>query len=254
MDSNSLTKTNNWSGRNEVTETSGRLHPLWPQIKWLHTPRTTDHRHNRQDRRIQTELAFTLAKNSTKPNPFEIIPLQTRRKENNWKTEEALARAAVSLGTERIKGSNSWCLWWYDDDDPFTKAFSAFETFCCDKINEVMYKFKIYVLVCSVAIFYLFSFSILHWDCTVMWLSIFIHLIHKSLQRLYSTLYNDVCIMQTNDRCYVSKEAARIVNSGYVMCVFMWYSFCFQGCKRLAVSLTKVANIDVSTVYLYALQ
>jgi len=29
-------------------------------------------------------------------NPFEIIPLQTARKENNWKTEEALARAAVT--------------------------------------------------------------------------------------------------------------------------------------------------------------
>ena len=56
---------------------------------------------------IQTELAFTLAKNVTKPYPFEIIPLQTTRKENNWKTEEALARAAVTLETERIKGSNS---------------------------------------------------------------------------------------------------------------------------------------------------
>jgi len=40
----------------------------------------------------------------TKPNPFEIIPLQTTRKENNWKTEEALARAAVTLETEQIKG------------------------------------------------------------------------------------------------------------------------------------------------------
>jgi len=29
-----LQKTKNWSGRNEVTETSGRLHPLWPQNKW----------------------------------------------------------------------------------------------------------------------------------------------------------------------------------------------------------------------------
>ena len=38
--------------------------------------------------------------------PFEIIPLQITRKENNWKTEEALARAAVTLETERIKGSN----------------------------------------------------------------------------------------------------------------------------------------------------
>jgi hypothetical protein len=51
-------------------------------------------------------MAFTLAKNATKPNPFEIIPLQTARKENNWKTEEALAQAAVTLETERIKGPN----------------------------------------------------------------------------------------------------------------------------------------------------
>ena len=114
MGSNSLTKTNKWSGRNEVTETSGRLHPLWPQNKWLHTPRTADYRHSRQDRWIQTELAFTLAKNATKPNPSEIIPLQTTRKENNWKTEEALVWAAVTVETERIKGSNPWCLsWWY---------------------------------------------------------------------------------------------------------------------------------------------
>ena len=56
------------------------------------------------------ELAFTLAKNATKPNPFEILPLQTIRKVNKWKTEEALARAAVTLETERIKGSNPWCI------------------------------------------------------------------------------------------------------------------------------------------------
>ena len=47
-----------------------------------------------------------LQRNATKPNPFEIIPLQTTRKENNWKTEEALARATVTLETERIKGPN----------------------------------------------------------------------------------------------------------------------------------------------------
>ena len=108
-----ITKTKNWSGRNEVAETSGRLHPLWPQNKWLHMPRTTDYRHSRQDRWIQTELALTLAKNPTKPNPFEIIPLQTTRKENNWKTEEALTRAAVTLETERIKGSKPWWWWWW---------------------------------------------------------------------------------------------------------------------------------------------
>jgi len=59
---------------------------------------------------MQMELASTLAKNATKPNPFEIIPLQTTRKENNWKIEEALARAAVTVETERIKGSNPSCL------------------------------------------------------------------------------------------------------------------------------------------------
>jgi len=110
MDSNSFTKTKNWSGRNEVTETSGRLHSLWPQNKWLQSPPTTDYRHTRQDRWIQTKLAFTHAKNVTKPNPFEIIPLQTTRKENNWKTEEAMARAAVTLETEWIKRSNPWSL------------------------------------------------------------------------------------------------------------------------------------------------
>jgi hypothetical protein len=52
------------------------------------------------------ELAFTLAKNATKRNPFINIPLQTTRKENNWKTEETLAGAVVTLEKERIKGSN----------------------------------------------------------------------------------------------------------------------------------------------------
>ena len=54
-------------------------------------------------------MAFSLAKYATKPNPLENIPLQTTRKENNWKTEEALARAAVTVETERIKGSNPSC-------------------------------------------------------------------------------------------------------------------------------------------------
>ena len=50
---------------------------------------------------------FHTWKNATKTNPFELIPLQTTRKENNWKTEEALARAAVTLEKERIKGVQS---------------------------------------------------------------------------------------------------------------------------------------------------
>jgi len=113
LGSDSLTETKNWSGRNEVIETSGRLHHLWPQNKRLRTPWTTDWMHTRQDRWTQTELVFTLAKNATKPNPFEIISLQTTRKKNNWKTEETLARTVVTLETERIKGSNPLCLWWW---------------------------------------------------------------------------------------------------------------------------------------------
>jgi hypothetical protein len=62
--------------------------------------------HAGQDRRIQTGLVFTVAKNATKPNPFEIISLQTTRKEYNCKTEKTLARKVVTLETERIKGSN----------------------------------------------------------------------------------------------------------------------------------------------------
>jgi len=38
-----------------------------------------------------------------KPNLVEIIPLQTTRKENNWKTEETFVRTVVTLETERIK-------------------------------------------------------------------------------------------------------------------------------------------------------
>ena len=42
--------------------------------------------------------------------PYQI---QCRVTFDNWKTEEALARAAVTQETERIKGSNPWCLWWW---------------------------------------------------------------------------------------------------------------------------------------------
>ena len=59
------------------------------------------------------ELVSTLAKNATKPNPFEIILLQTTRKENNWKTEET-ERAVVTLETEH--GSKGPILDVYDDD------------------------------------------------------------------------------------------------------------------------------------------
>jgi hypothetical protein len=84
------------------------LRPLAGYTLHDHKTNAVNYRLNtyRQNRWKQTELAFTPAKNATKPNPFEIISLQTTRKENNWKTEETLARAFVTLETERIKGSN----------------------------------------------------------------------------------------------------------------------------------------------------
>jgi len=45
--------------------------------------------------------------------PFEIILLQTGRKENNWKTKET-EKAVVTLETEGTKGP---ILDVYDDDD-----------------------------------------------------------------------------------------------------------------------------------------
>jgi hypothetical protein len=51
-------------------------------------------------------LVFTLAKNATKPNLFEIVSLQTTRKKNNWKIKETLAKTAVTLETKWIKESN----------------------------------------------------------------------------------------------------------------------------------------------------
>jgi hypothetical protein len=82
--------------------------------KWLHTPRTTDRMHTRQDKWIQKELAFTPAKNVTKPNPFKIILLQHTRKENNWETEETLERAIYLW---RQNGPNGPTLDVCDGDD-----------------------------------------------------------------------------------------------------------------------------------------
>jgi hypothetical protein len=57
--------------------------------------------------RIQKELAVTPVKNATTPNPFKIIPVQSTWKENSLETEETLARAAVTLETERAKWPNT---------------------------------------------------------------------------------------------------------------------------------------------------
>jgi hypothetical protein len=57
----------------------------------------------------EKELAFTPAKNATKPNPFTIISLQPTRKENNRETEETMERATVTLETERAKWPNLGC-------------------------------------------------------------------------------------------------------------------------------------------------
>ena len=107
-----------------------------PQNKWLHTPRTADYRHTNKTDEYRRNWLSTLAKNATKTNPFGIIPLQTARKENNWKTEEALARAAVTVETERIKGSNTWYLWWWfpKEKKNLTIYSDLYDTFFSNKI------------------------------------------------------------------------------------------------------------------------
>ena len=111
LDSNSLTKTKNWSDRNEVIETSGRLHPLWPQNKRLHKPRTTDHRHIRQDIRIQRELTgFHNWKKCHKTESFWNRATTDHREGEQLEDRRNAGVSAVTLGTDGIKGSNPWCL------------------------------------------------------------------------------------------------------------------------------------------------
>jgi len=62
-----------------------------------HKTTTTIYRNTRQDRWIQTELVSTLVKNAKKPNPFEIIPLQTTRKENNWKDRRNVGESSCNF-------------------------------------------------------------------------------------------------------------------------------------------------------------
>jgi len=55
---------------------------------------------------LKVDTRWSCQRIRTGKKPFEMILLQTTRKENNWKTEETLERAVVSLETERIKGPN----------------------------------------------------------------------------------------------------------------------------------------------------
>jgi predicted Holliday junction resolvase-like endonuclease len=52
------------------------------------------------------DLTFFFTLSHKRHNFLEKVNEQTTRKKNNWKTEETLARAVVTLETERIKGSN----------------------------------------------------------------------------------------------------------------------------------------------------
>ena len=108
-----------------VAERSG-----WRRVLGASKPRPSAKRAHRNRKRACLEaLRFATAKLTQRGTGYpswghsnklrisrgstELTPLQTTRKENNWKTEEALAQVAVSLETERIEGSNPWCLWWW---------------------------------------------------------------------------------------------------------------------------------------------
>jgi hypothetical protein len=54
--------------------------------KEFHTPRITDYKHTRKDRRIKREMAFSHTKKAIKRNRSKIIQLQATRKKINWTT------------------------------------------------------------------------------------------------------------------------------------------------------------------------
>jgi hypothetical protein len=69
--------------------------PLWPQNKRLHTPRTTaDYRHTRQDRWIQTELAFSTCK-------------ECHKTESLWNHTATDRKEGEQLEDRRIVGESS---------------------------------------------------------------------------------------------------------------------------------------------------
>jgi hypothetical protein len=97
-------------------------------------------------------------------------------------------------------------------------SFPAFETLCCD--NKIEYIETPNMSARVVAVFCLFPLSILHWDGTVMWLLIFLRLILKSFQNLYSTLYKDVCLMQMMATTFQKKppELQTVITSRVYLC------------------------------------
>ena len=70
-------------------------------------------------------LAFTLAKNATKPNLVEIIPLQTTRKENNLEDRRNVGENSCKSGDGTDQTGPLLDV--YDDDDDDVKERS----YCC---------------------------------------------------------------------------------------------------------------------------
>jgi hypothetical protein len=70
---------------------------------------TKDYRHTKQDRWIQTELAFTLTKNATKPDPVEIIPLQTTR--NSYNSGDGTDQTGPILDVYDDDDDDEWQFW-----------------------------------------------------------------------------------------------------------------------------------------------
>jgi hypothetical protein len=92
---------------------SGRLHPLWPQNKRLHTPWIKITRILDKIDVYRLNWLLHLQRMPQNRIPLKSYHYRPQRKENDWKTEETLARAVVTLQTERIKGTSPWCLWWW---------------------------------------------------------------------------------------------------------------------------------------------
>ena len=72
---------------------------LWPQHKWLHTPRiTADYRHTTQDRWIQTELAFNTCKECHKTESLWNHTATDRKEGEQLEDRRSVGESSCNCG------------------------------------------------------------------------------------------------------------------------------------------------------------
>jgi len=74
------------------------------------------------------------------------------KEENNWKTKETLARAVATLETERIKGSNPWCVWWWCIFILFCFVCTSVKNYCYRVTTQLQLVVVVVVVVAAAAV------------------------------------------------------------------------------------------------------